>query len=199
MRQFVTWQFWLSLLVLVGLTFGLLRLTRSDELPVATPAEFELVEREVDLVGLVFLAQADPGFDIVDGLTTQRLLIRIDGFRYVDIVAGTPGENRCGALADLAGCVIAANLLGESVLWFSLLPVEPRNELTLPPITQLREGARVLLANGWLMHRAETISRECETDTASLTDFIRRFGETSTTTYSIDDQQVTTVTCVPPG
>jgi hypothetical protein len=199
MRQFITWRFWLSLVALVVLTGGLIVLTRDDAPPVALPADLQPVEREIDLVGLVFLAQADAGFTIIDGRTTERLLIRIDGFRYVDIVRGTPGENRCDALDQLAGCVIVADLLGNAVLWFSMLPSEPRNVVTLPAVVELREGSRALLANGWVVRHAETIRRNCETDTSSLGDFIEQFGTSSTSTFSIDEQQLTAVTCTAPA
>ena len=36
--------------------------------------------------------------------------VRIDGVRYVNILAGTPGENRCGGLDQLGQCVVAADL-----------------------------------------------------------------------------------------
>jgi len=199
MRQFITWRFWLSLLALVALTGGLIVLTRDDAPPVALPVELQPVEHQIDLVGLVFLAQADAGFTIFDGRTTERLLIRIDGFRYVDIVSGTPGENRCDDLAELAGCVIVADLLGNSVLWFSLLPSEPRNVVTLPAVAELREGSRAVLTNGWVIRHAETIRRNCETDTSSLSDFIEQFGASSTSTFSIDEQRLTAVTCTGPA
>ena len=66
MRQFITWRFWLSIVALVVLTGGLIVLTRDDAPPVALPADLQPAEREIDLVGLVFLAQADAGFTILD-------------------------------------------------------------------------------------------------------------------------------------
>lgn len=199
MRQFITWRFWLSLLALAGVTAGLTMFTRDDSPPVALPVAQSPAERQIDLVGLVFLAQADPGFALIDGRTTERLLIRIDGFRYVDIVPGTPGENRCAELAELAGCVIVADLLGNSVLWFSLVPSEPRNVVTMPPVAELREGSRAALVNGWIVRHAETIRRTCDTDTNNLADFIERFGDSSTSTFSIEDQRLTAVTCTEPA
>ena len=199
MRQFITWRFWLTLLALAGITGALIMFTRDDSSPVALPLESAPAEHEIDLVGLVFLAQADPGFALIDGRTTERLLIRIDGFRYVDIVRGTPGENRCAELDEVARCVIVADLLGNSVLWFSLVPSEPRNVITMPAISELREGSRAALVNGWIVRRAETIRRVCDTDTNNLADFLDRFGASSTSTFSIDDQRLTAVTCTEPA
>ena len=200
MRQLFTLGFWMSLLALVGLTFGLIALTNGDEPVTATLAngglaDGGLAEREIDLIAMVFVAEADPGLTIVAGRTTAAMRIRIDGLRYIDIPASTPGENRCPALAELAQCAVAADLLGESVLWFSIVPIGRRNTVQLPAITELRESSRVLLANGWLVRRAEQVERDCTEDSTSLTDFVRRFSSASTTTFSLDDQRVIATTC----
>ena len=202
MRQFFTVGFWLSLLALVGLTAGLIAVTRDDGeadlLPdVGIPALPE--EREIDLIGMVFLAQADSGFAIVDGRTTGNLQIRIDGFRYMNVMAGTPGENRCAELSELARCAVAADLLGEAVLWFSIVPLSPRNLVELPGPSGLREGNRLQLTNGWIVDRAEIVERDCEEDTSGLSDLIDRFGADATTVFSLDEQQVVRVSCAAAG
>lgn len=216
MRQFVTLGFWLSLLALAGLTFGLVALVR-DDAPAdseptsgvegdagmvdggaaddADPSDAEPVDREIDLISMVFLAQADPGFAIVDGRTTGNMQIRVDGFRFMNIMSGTPGENRCGALAELAQCAVAADLLGEAVLWFSIVPLSPRNLVELPGPASLVEGTRLRLQNGWVVDRATFIDRECPEDTSSLAEFIERFGAEATTVYSLDELQVIRVQC----
>ena len=196
MRTFVQWRFWLTMVALAGLTFGLLQLTKDDDVGAApTPAEPRTGERSIDLIAPVFLIQADPGATIVDGITTGRIQIRVDGFRYMNIAAGTPGENRCPTAAELATCVVAADLLGEAVLWFSLLPAEPRNELTLPSIVELRDDSIALLANGWLVHHAEVVGRECDDDVPSMAEFLRSHREGSTSTFDLDRQEIVTVTC----
>ena len=45
------------------------------------------------------------------------------------------------------------------------------------------------------MHRAANVDLDCADDVASLTDFVRRFGPTSTTTFSFDSQQIVKTTC----
>lgn len=210
MRQFVTLGFWLSLLALAGLIFGLVTFV-GDDAPAdgeptvgvdGEPAAAETgaadagpVDREIDLIGMVFLAQADPGFAIVDGRTTGNMQIRVDGFRFMNIMSGTPGENRCGALTELAQCAVAADLLGEAVLWFSIVPLSPRNLVELPGPASLVEGTRLRLQNGWVVDRATFIERECPEDTSSLAEFIARFGEEATTVYSLDELRAIRVQC----
>jgi hypothetical protein len=197
MRTFLTWQFWLSLAVLGGLLFGLTQVSERSQIDAQLAGGLSALrqEHQIDLIAPVFLVQADPGATIERGVTTGRMQVRIDGFRYMTIAKGTPGENRCTALGQLASCVVAADLLGEAVLWFAFLPVEPKNVVTLPPIVELRKDSRVLLANGWVLRRNDTVARVCDDDTASLADFVRTEQRGSTTTFSLDQQLVTTVTC----
>src|SRR5215204_1522331 len=117
MRQFFTWGFWLSMLALAAMTFGAYRLTRPSDAVSAVIEDVSVPDRHIDLIGLVYLAEADPGFALVDGRTTANMQIRIDGFRYMNIKPDTHGENRCAELTDLARCAVATDLLGEAVLW----------------------------------------------------------------------------------
>jgi len=196
MRTFITWRFWLTMVALAGLTYGLLQLTKDDG-AAAEPAVVQtgVAERTIDLIGPVFLIQADPGAAIVDGVTTGRIQIRVDGFRYMNIFPGTPGENRCAAAAGLATCVVAADLLGQAVLWFSLLPAEPRNRVTLPGVVELRDDGMALLANGWLVRHADVISRNCDDDVLSMSDFLRDHSVGSTSTFNLEEQKITEVAC----
>lgn len=205
MRQFFTWGFWASLLGLAALFVGLLAVTgRGDagagDLQDLVPDNVVLdpPERQIDLIAAIFLAQADPGFAIVDGLTTATMQLRIDGTRYMNIPVGTPGENRCRRIDQLVQCAVAADLLGDAVLWFSIVPVGQRNTVELPAVTDILDGNRARLANGWVVSRADVLKRNCDRDTNSTRDFIRRFGVNATSTFSIDEQRLLSVTCTPP-
>ncbi|MCB0998340.1 MAG: hypothetical protein KDB40_03505 [Acidimicrobiales bacterium] len=198
MRQFVTVGFWASLLALAVLSWGLVALARDDEPTVAPDAAPVVPEdREIDLIAMVFAAQADPGFDIVDGRASANMQVRVDGFRYMNIRTGTAGENRCADLAELASCAIAVDLLGEAVLWFSIVPLSPRNLVELPAPLGFRDGSKLQLANDWVVPHADVVRRDCDEDTTSLTDFMDRFGERATSVYSLDDQQIVRVVCTP--
>ncbi|MEN9507398.1 MAG: hypothetical protein RI958_3324 [Actinomycetota bacterium] len=216
MRQFVTWGFWLSLVALVAMVFGLVALVDrlgGDETadavvlrPVgdagatasgapASGSGDPAVERDIDLIALVDEARADPGFGIVGGVTTGTMQIRVDALRSMTITAGTPGENRCAALDQVAACAVAADLLGEAVLWFSIVPLAPRNSVSLPEVVELRDGGTALLANGWIVAHAPALKRNCDEDTTSFSDFQRRFREGSVTSFSLDEQRLVAVTC----
>lgn len=196
MRTFITWRFWLTMVALAGLTFGLVQVTKDDDASAEpAPVQAGLRERQIDLIGPVFLVQADPGAAIVDGVTTARMQVRVDGFRFMNIEPGTPGENRCAAMTELASCVVVADLLGEAVLWFAFLPAEPRSQVTLPSIVELRDDSLALLANGWLVRHADVISRQCDDDVSTMSQFLRDHAVGSSTTFSIDRQVIESVTC----
>ncbi|MBI5089765.1 MAG: hypothetical protein HZB15_13160 [Actinobacteria bacterium] len=195
MRQFFTWGFWLSLGLLAVMALGLYTLTQPNDDVTALVGLRSAPDRHIDLIGLVYLAEADPGFEIVNGETTGNMQIRIDGFRYMNILPNTPGENRCAQLTELATCAVAADLLGEAVLWFSIIPIGARQQVVLPPVTELLDDGTVRLDNGWIVRHADQVERLGCDDTTSLTDFIARHGEDSTTEFSLEEQAVVSVTC----
>ena len=100
-----------------------------------------------------------------------------------------------------AGCASDDPCRDQSipVLWFSIVPLGPRNTVVLPAVTELRDDGTVRLDNGWIVPHAEVIKRLGCDDTTSLTDFITRYGEGSSTSFSLDEQKVISVTCAVPN
>jgi len=198
MRQFISPRFWLSIAALVGLTYGLWYvLVRKDDTVavVGQPAAAALAEHRVNLMLPVYGIQADPGFAMVDGATTGDMHLALDATRTMVVKAGTPGLITCSKLAEINQCIVAADLLGDAVVWFSLIPNPQRATLLLPGITEVRSDNWVLLENGWEVARNEVVERNC--DASGLADFVRQFGGTlSTSTFSFEQQEITKVTCL---
>ncbi|HEY0518500.1 MAG TPA: hypothetical protein VGC84_03315 [Ilumatobacteraceae bacterium] len=198
MRQFVSPRFWLSIAALVGLTYGLWYvLVRKDDTVavIGRPASAHSDEHRINLLQPVFSIQADPGFTMVDGVATGDMQLALDATRIMVVHAGTPGQITCARLAEINQCVVAADLLGDAVVWFSLIPNPQRPNLVLPGITQVRSDNWVLLANGWEVARNEVVERNC--DAAGLADFVRQFGGSlSTSTFSFEQQEIVKVPCL---
>ena len=198
MRQFVSPRFWLSIAALVGLTYGLWYvLVRKDDsvAVVGQPAAASLDEHRINLVLPVYSIQADPGFAMVDGAASGDMHLALDATRTMVVKAGTPGQITCSKLAEINQCVVAADLLGDAVVWFSLIPNPQKATLLLPGITEVRSNNWVLLSNGWEVARNEVVERNC--DAAGLDDFVRQFGGSlSTSTFSFEQQEITKVTCL---
>ena len=91
--------------------------------------------------------------------------------------------------------MVIADLLGDAVLWFALVPYEPQPNIALPGITELDDQNLVELTNGWVVRRAANVDLDCAEDVSSLTEFVRRFGTSSTTTFNLDSQQIVKMTC----
>lgn len=198
MRQFVSPRFWLTIAVLVGLTFGLWYVLVRKDTSVAVigkPASTPVTEHRINLVQPVYSISADPGFMMIDGAANLDMQLSLDATRTVVIKAGTPGELSCSKLAELNQCIVAADLLGDAVVWFALIPNPQKANLVLPGVIEVHEDNWVLLQNGWELPRSEIVERNC--DATSLNDFVRQYGgDLSTSTFSFEQQEITKVTCL---
>ena len=198
MRQFVSFRFWLSVAALLGLTYGLWYvLVRKDDsvAVIGQPAHEAVTEHRINLLLPVYGIQAEPGFAMVDGAANGEMRLALDATRTMVVKAGTPGQITCAKLAEINKCVVAADLLGEAVVWFSLIPNPQRANLVLPGVTEVRKDNWVLLSNGWEVARNEVVERNC--DAAGLDDFVHQFGGSlSTSTFSFEQQQIVKVTCL---
>lgn len=213
MRQLFTWRFLAAIgalvLLAVGVDTAFAGNEKRGEIAVVAPATFDddgnLIPRRIDLIDPVAFVVPSPDFEIgEDGLTRGVLDLVLDADRTARVAPGTPGQVTCENLADANRCVVVADLLGEAVVWFALLPRGPRDTVELPPIVDLQDGYAQFV-NGWEVLYAPVIERDetsCGDDVVSFGDFLRRFGPGSTTVVDLETRQVTAVTCgeefVPP-
>lgn len=199
MRQFLSPRFWLSLGALAGLFLLLVVVFGRGTPPTGVQASdgdpSAEEPRHLDLVAWVYLATPAPGFALDQGVTTSDLSLQLDGTRTMVIKAGTPGEIDCPTLGQAAQCTVAADLLGDAVLWFALVPGAPGPAISLPAVTKVLDSPWVQLANGWAVRRASVVERSCAEDTSSLGDFIRTYGEAATSTFNFEQQEIVKVTC----
>ena len=198
MRQFVSFRFWLTIAALIGLTYGLWHflISKDNSVAVVGPAApTKVLAHRINLLLPVYGIQAEPGFAMVNGVADHEMHLALDATRTMVVKPGTPGEITCGKLAEINQCVVAADLLGDGVVWFALIPNPQRANLVLPGVTEVRTDNWVLLSNGWEVSRSEVVERNC--DATSLGDFVRRFGgSSSTATFSFEKQQIVKVTCL---
>jgi len=194
-RQLFTLRFLLSLLALLallGVARWLSTSARGDEAvtPISDP-----VGRSVDFIALVETAHLPPDFSMVGGRASDDLFLTIDATRTMMVKAGTPGEIACPRIAEPSQCIVAADLLGDGVLWFSLIPGTPGATVPLPAVVELLPGGWVRLANDWVVQHATKVQRSCIDETSSLTNFIKTYGDSATSTYNVEQQRIIRVTC----
>ena len=198
MRQFFTLRFWMTLAALGGLALVVVAFAKSRESdagPAVADVGTATADRTIDVVAWVYAVQPPPGFAIVDGRANKDMALIIDGTRTMIIRAGTPGEIDCARLEELAQCTVAADLLGDGVLWFSIIKGVPGPTVDLPAVAELLDGGWVRLESGWVVQHAPKVERSCAEDTASLDDFIDLFGASAKSTFNFERQQVVKVTC----
>ena len=206
MRQLLTWRFLAAIGALALLAFGVnktfAQAEKTGEIAAAAPATFDadgnLISRRIDLIEPVAFVVSSPDFDIgEDGLSVGVLDAVLDADRIARIVPGTPGEVTCVNFDDPNRCVLVADVRGNAVVWFALMPRGPSYTVELAPIVDLQDGY-ALLVNGWEVLYAPVIERDadsCGDDVVSFSDFLRRFGPGSTTVVDLETRQVTLVIC----
>lgn len=195
MRQIFTVRFCLTLFALLALLGVAQAIASNHSRQQAAVSVGEPGGHTVDFIALVQTAQLPPGFAELGGRATADLYLVIDATRTMLVKAGTHGEIECPRLNEPAQCIVAADLLGDAVLWFSIIPGTAGAVVPLPAVVELLPGGWVRLANGWVVQHASKVERSCADDTSSLTDFIELYGDTATSSYNVELQRIVRVTC----
>ena len=195
MRQVLTLRFWLTLLAMLALLGVAVWIASSNSHHKPQAVIGQPAGRSVDFIALVQAAQLSPGFAMIGGRANADLYLTIDATRTMLVKAGTPGEIDCPLIAEASQCIVAADLLGDGVLWFSLIPGTAGAVVTLPAVVELLPGGWVRLANDWVVRYAAKVERSCADETTSLTNFIGTYGDSATSSYNIEQQHIVRVTC----
>ena len=109
---------------------------------------------------------------------------------------------RCSNFTTPNACVLLADMLGEAVVWFAIVPADAANGtqfLTLPGLIDMQaNGDEGILRNGWVVKLATPVKRLCEdVDTSHLRDFITQFpDDRSTSLVNLTTDNVVSVACV---
>jgi hypothetical protein len=201
-RQFITARFWITIVVLAALglmTFQMFRWSTHSSTGLTAPTTGTV--HRIDLVSRVYTVSAAPNFAVTDGRTTANMALTLDGTRTMAITPGTPADISCTNTTP-NGCVVAAQLLGDAVLWFALVDAsatDTASAVTLPGVVELIGTTQVRLANDWLVNRSTTVVRSCADDTASLKDFVSTYGDKATASFDLTSQKLVKVTCAALG
>lgn len=161
---------------------------------------------KVDLVASVDGVNVDPGWSMDGGLTKGAMRLQLDDLRALTILADTMVDDysmspACTDLSMPNACVLLADMLGDAVVWFALVPADRtsgKEFLTLPGLVDMRSnGDEGVLKNGWVVRLATPVVRDCEKqDTANLRDFITRFPDAlSRSIVSLTSDEVVRVRC----
>ena len=191
MRELLSWRLLAALAALAGLAFlAKSVLADGDELQaVVAPAP---QARTIDLIAPVIAPLPSDDFEVDDdGVTVGYLDLLLPGDRTMRIAPGTPGEVTCEVIDEFNKCGILADVLGDAVVWFALVPADRRRDGGVAADLDLDEGYAVF-GNGWRIPYAAVIERDCgDIDIPTFSDFLRDFGEDSVSIVDLNLQQVT--------
>lgn len=162
---------------------------------------------KIDLVANVTSINVDTGWS-QDGKTTSggAMRLTLDDLRVLTITEGTMVDDysavpACSDFATPSACVLLADMLGDAVVWFALVPADSASGqefLTLPGLVDMQaNGNEGVLRNGWIVKLATPVKRQCEdNDTSTLREFITRFPDNaSTSTVDLTTDNVVSVSC----
>jgi hypothetical protein len=196
MRQIFSVRFFAAVGAVVGLFFLLTTIFATREAIEGGGDDEGVVEiHSIDLVEQVFSSR-NTGFRIdADGLAAVDTELIIDGQRSLRVVTGTPGEDHCPGFGEIGACAVVADLLGEGVVWFALVPMGRNRTVELPAIDTLDDG-RATLFNGWQVPYAPILDRRCRNEEfESYRQFRQLLGDDFTSIFSLEERRLTAVEC----
>jgi hypothetical protein len=150
----------------------------------------------MDFISLVASIKAD-GFAMTanDTVSGDLTLVMPSG-QNVTVFPGTPGVVQCDNLAESYQCAVLGQSLGDTIVWFALMPMRGAEfRFELPAIIELEDGFARLM-NGWEVPYAQTIDRtECDPDATSFVDFLDKHGTEFVSIYDLSEQAIVAVDC----
>ena len=189
------------LAVLVAVVFLFVTRDSSSEISVSQTL------RKIDVVASVDSINVDSAWSQVSGVTRGGAMrLSLDDLRVLTVQDGTLTAKygpmpACTDFAKPNACVLLADMLGDAVVWFALVPsdaIAGREFLTLPGLVDMQaNGDEGILRNGWVIKLATPVKRECgDSATSSLRDFITRFpDQLSKTIVNLTTDNVVSVKC----
>jgi hypothetical protein len=201
MRQIFSVRFFAAVGAVAGLFFLLTTIFATREAIEGGGSADAVIElRKIDLVEQVFLSR-NAGFSLTsEGLASNDTDLVIDGARSLRIVANTPGANHCPRFPEIGACAVAADLIGEAVVWFALVPMGSNRTVGFPAIDTLDDGLANLV-NGWQVRYAPVLDRRCSDRNGveevfdSYREFRAVFVDNFTSIFSLDERRLSAVEC----
>lgn len=201
MRQVLSWRFVAAVAGVVGLAFVvyIIQVQRDSGTTLAEIAAGD-ESRRMDVIALVqSIEQSD--FQMtpqgtVSGTLVVNVMVSGQPVR-VQLFPGTPGVMRdeCAQATEQFQCAVLGQSLGDTLVWFALVPLSGEFRFRLPAIDDL-EGGYAHLVNGWAVPYAPQIDRSaCDQDAASFGEFLNEHGREFESIYDLTADAIVAVDC----
>jgi hypothetical protein len=195
MRQVLSWRFVAAVLAVVAMGFGVYIVAARDEGSGRAAAGDDDVRR-MDFISLVASIRAEDFAMTGAGTASGDLTLVMPNGQNVTVFPGTPGVVECENLAESYQCAVLGQSLGDSIVWFALMPMRGAEfRFELPAIVDLDDGfAR--LVNGWEVPYAQVIDRTaCDPDAASFSEFLDEHGTEFVSIFDLTEEAIVAVSC----
>jgi hypothetical protein len=195
MRQIFSVRFFAAVGGVVGLFFVLTTIFATREVIEGGDADSPAAElHAIDFIEEIETSTNRQFALTVDGVAANDTDLVIDESRTLRIVVDTPGDNLCPRFPARDACAVVADLLGEAVVWFALVPAGSSRTVDLPAIDTLDAGVATLV-NGWQVPFAPVLDRRCPDEFTSYREFRDVLGDDFVSVYDIDERRLTAVEC----
>jgi len=163
-------------------------------------------QHRIDLTAVVESVTTDIGWTMDGGRTVKAARFTLDDTRVLTVADGTlvAAAGPVPACTDFVtprACVLLADLLGEAIVRFALVPANtatPAATLELPGLVDMQaNGDEGILGNGWVVDLASPTERRCtDVPTSNLREFITKFpGDKSRSIVDLTSDAVVRVEC----
>ena len=200
MRQVLSWRFVAAVAAVVGLAL-VVYLVQSQQDSGTTFADPTVDNtRRMDVVALVqSIEQTD--FQMtpqgtVSGTLVINVMVSGQPVR-VQLFPGTRGQvaDECRTATEQFQCAVLGQSLGDTLVWFALVPLSGEFRFRLPAIDDL-EGGYAHLVNGWEVPYARQIDRSaCDQDAASFGEFLNEHDRDFESVYDLTEDAIVAVVC----
>lgn len=196
MREIFSVRFFAAIGGVVGLFFLLMTFFATREVIEGGDDSGSTVEiHTIDFVDQVFSSRNEQFALTIDDVAANDTDLILDESRSLRIVADTPGVDHCPRFPAIGACAVVADLLGEGVVWFALVPSGSNRTVDLPAIDTLDDG-QATLVNGWRLPFAPVLDRRCpDEEFTSYREFRDALGDDFTSVYDIDERRLVAVEC----
>ena len=200
MRQVLSWRFVAAIAGVLGLAL-VVYIVQAQQDGGATFADTSVGEtRRMDVVSLVqSIEQTD--FQMtpqgtVSGTLVINVMVSGQPVR-VQLFPGTRGvvSEECAQSTEQFQCAVLGQSLGDTMVWFALMPLSGEFRFLLPAIDDL-EGGYAHLVNGWEVPFARSIDRSaCDQEAASFGEFLNEHDREFQSVYDLTEDAIVAVVC----
>ena len=195
MRQVLSWRFVAAVAAVVAMALVVYIIGSRDDGSGRADADDGEVRR-MDFISLVASIRAEDFAMTANGTVSGDLTLVMPNGQNVRVFPGTPGIVQCENFTESYQCAVLGQSLGDSIVWFALMPMQGAEfRFQLPAIVELEDGfAR--LVNGWEVPYAQVIDRSaCDPDSASFADFLDEHGTDFVSVFDLTERAIVGVDC----